>query len=161
MFPSLKNNVIDFLKVRAAWGQTGNDADVYRTLAYYIPDHISSGYGYLDTPLNGALGLTEYNRQPNNNLKPEKTSEWELGLTANFLSNRIGIDFAYYDKLTKNQIIAADVAPETRYTSAVRNVGEISNKGIEIALNLTPIRTKEVEWDLGCLLYTSPSPRDS
>ena len=149
MFPSLKNNVIDFLKVRAAWGQTGNDADVYRTLAYYIPDHISSGYGYLDTPLNGALGLTEYNRQPNNNLKPEKTSEWELGLTANFLSNRIGIDFAYYDKLTKNQIIAADVAPETRYTSAVRNVGEISNKGIEIALNLTPIRTKEVEWDLG------------
>lgn len=141
--------MIDFLKVRAAWGQTGNDADVYRTLAYYIPDHISSGYGYLDTPLNGALGLTEYNRQPNNNLKPEKTSEWELGLTANFLSNRIGIDFAYYDKLTKNQIIAADVAPETRYTSAVRNVGEISNKGIEIALNLTPIRTKEVEWDLG------------
>lgn len=72
-----------------------------------------------------------------------------MGLTANFLSNRIGIDFAYYDKLTKNQIIAADVAPETRYTSAVRNVGEISNKGIEIALNLTPIRTKEVEWDLG------------
>ena len=112
-------------------------------------DNASSGYGYLDTPLNGALGLTEYNRQPNNNLKPEKTSEWELGLTANFLSNRIGIDFAYYDKLTKNQIIAADVAPETRYTSAVRNVGEISNKGIEIALNLTPIRTKEVEWDLG------------
>lgn len=95
--------MIDFLKVRAAWGQTGNDADVYRTLAYYIPDHISSGYGYLDTPLNGALGLTEYNRQPNNNLKPEKTSEWELGLTANFLSNRIGIDFAYYDKLTKTR----------------------------------------------------------
>ena len=70
-------------------------------------------------------------------------------MTANFFNNRIGIDVAYYDKLTKNQIISADVAPETRYTTAVRNVGEISNKGIELALNFTPIRTKEVEWDLG------------
>jgi TonB-linked SusC/RagA family outer membrane protein len=149
LFPTLKGHAIDFLKIRAAWGVTGNDADTYQTIAYYKPTHISSGYGYIDAPLNGVLGLSEYNRQPNNSLKPEKTSEWELGLTAHFLDNRIGLDFAYYDKLTKDQIIAADIAPETRYTTGVRNVGKIQNRGIEVAFNFTPIRTKEVVWDLG------------
>lgn len=149
LIPSLKESKIDYLKVRAAWGKTGNDADVYKTQSFFIPTQISTSYGYIYTPLNGALGLTENNRQANNNLKPEKTSEWELGLTANFFNNRIGIDFAYYNKLTKDQIIPANVAPETRFTMATRNVGEVSNKGIEVALNLTPIRMKDFQWDLG------------
>ncbi|WP_083714591.1 SusC/RagA family TonB-linked outer membrane protein [Bacteroides bouchesdurhonensis] len=149
MIPSLKNNIVNYLKVRAAWGQTGNDANVYRTMPYFVPTQISTGFGYIYTPLNGALGLTEYNRQANNHLKPEKTSEWELGITTNFIDNRINIDFAYYNKLTKDQIIAANVAPETRYTTATRNVGKISNKGIELSVNLTPIRNKDIQWDLG------------
>lgn len=149
IFPELKSHNVDFLKVRGAWGQTGNDADVYKTSAYFVPTQISTSYGYLYTPLNGVLGLTESNLLPNNNLKPEITSEWELGLSGNFFGNRIGFDFAYYDKLTKDQIISASLSPETRYTSATRNVGKISNKGIEVSLNLVPVKTKDFQWDLG------------
>ena len=149
LFPALKENKVDFLKIRAAIGQTGNDAGVYRTSSYFIPTQVPGYSGSLYTPLNGAAGLTEYNRLPNTDLKPEITTEWELGVSGNFFGNRISIDFAYYDKLTKDQIISATLAPETRYTSATRNIGKISNRGIELALNLVPIRTRDFTWELG------------
>ena len=61
--------------------------------------------------------MTEYNRLPNTNLKPEITTEWELGMTSHLWNNRINVDVAYYDKITKDQIISANLSPETRYTS--------------------------------------------
>lgn len=149
LFPALKNNLIDFLKIRAAIGQTGNDAGVYRTSGYYVPTQIGMYSGSLYTPLNGVAGLTESNTLPNNQLKPEITTEWELGLSANLFDNRASLDVAYYNKLTKDQIISASLAPETRYTSATRNIGEISNKGVEIALNVVPIRTNTLSWSIG------------
>lgn len=137
---------LDLLKVRASIGQTGNDAGVYMTSAYFIP---YSGYYYTYLPINGASGLTEYNRKPSSDLKPEITTEVEFGLTANFFHNRFGIDFAYYDRDTKDQIISATLAPETGYTSETRNVGKLNNHGIELAVNATPIRTRDWEWTLG------------
>ena len=94
---------IDLLKVRAAIGQTGNDADVYMTNSYYRP--FQSYYTYL--PISGVSGLTEYNRLPNKSLKPEITTEYELGLSGTFFGNRLSFDVAYYDRTTKNQIISA------------------------------------------------------
>lgn len=149
IFPTLKDNQVDFLKVRAAIGQTGNDAGVYRTSSYFVPTQAPGYSGSLYTPLNGAAGLTEFNRLPNTDLKPEITTEWELGVSGNFFDNRISVDFAYYDKLTKDQIIAATLAPETRYTSATRNIGKISNRGIELAMNFVPVRTRDFTWELG------------
>lgn len=96
--PALKNvKQIDLLKVRAAIGQTGNDADVYMTNSYYRP--FQSYYTYL--PISGVSGLTEYNRLPNKSLKPEITTEYELGLSGTFFGNRLSFDVAYYDRTTK------------------------------------------------------------
>lgn len=139
------------MKVRAAWGKTGNDADPYATSAYYIPTQISMGFGDLYLPLNGAMGMTEYNRLPNTNLKPEITTEWELGMTSHLWNNRINVDVAYYDKITKDQIISANLSPETRYTSMTRNVGKISNRGIEAMFSVIPVQTKDWEWEVGIL----------
>ena len=144
--PCLKEvKAIDLLKIRAAIGQTGNDANVYMTNSYYIPAQ------YYDTylPISGISGLTEYNRLPNTNLKPEITTEYELGLSGTFFGNRLSFDVAYYDRITKNQIISATLAPETGYTSNTRNVGKLQNKGIEAMINVTPIRTKDWEWSVG------------
>ena len=144
--PALKNvKQIDLLKVRAAIGQTGNDADVYMTNSYYVPAH----YYYTYLPIAGVSGLTEYNRLPNKSLKPEITTEYELGLSGTFFGNRLSFDVAYYDRTTKNQIISATLAPETGYTSNTRNVGKLQNKGIEAMINFTPIRTKDWEWSVG------------
>lgn len=149
LFPALKNNKIDFLKLRAAIGQTGNDAEVYRTSSWFEPvTGSNSTYNYTWLPINGILGLTEYNRLPSQSLKPEITTEYEFGVQGNFFDNRVHLDFAYYNKRSKNQIINATLAPETGYTSETRNVGELENKGVEIAAGITPIRTKDWQWDV-------------
>lgn len=149
LFPALKNSKIDFLKLRAAIGQTGNDAEVYRTSSWFEPvTGSNSTYNYTWLPINGILGLTEYNRLPSQSLKPEITTEYEFGVQGNFFDNRVHLDFAYYNKRSKNQIINATLAPETGYTSETRNVGELENKGVEIAAGITPIRTKDWQWDV-------------
>ena len=68
MFEDLKSDYLNFLKVRAAWGQTGNDAPIYRTSSYFTPTQISLGFGDLYLPINNTLGLTEYNRLPTRHL---------------------------------------------------------------------------------------------
>ena len=144
--PALKDvEAIDLLKVRAAIGQTGNDAGLYMTTSYYVPWE----YGYTYLPINGMSGLTEYNRLPNTDLKPELTTEYEFGLNGAFFGNRLSFDFAYYNRQTKNQIISATLAPETGYGSNTRNVGKLENQGIEAMLNFTPIRNKDWEWNVG------------
>ncbi|EGK00880.1 MULTISPECIES: SusC/RagA family TonB-linked outer membrane protein [Dysgonomonas] len=145
LLPTLKNSKVDFLKIRAALGQTGNDTDVYRTSSWYTP-LTSSTFYYTRLPIGGVSGLSENNRLPNSDLKPEITTEYELGLQGNFFDNRVHVDFSYYNKRTKNQIIPATLAPELGYTTETKNIGLLENKGVEIAAGVTPIRTKDWEW---------------
>lgn len=147
LLPSLKSSKIDFLKIRTAYGQTGNDADVYRTSTWYTP-LTSSTFYYTRLPIGGVSGLSENNRLPSQTLKPEITTEYEFGLQGNFFNNRFRVDFTYYNKRTKNQIISATLPPESGYTSETRNVGLLENKGVEIAAGVTPIQTKDWEWSV-------------
>jgi TonB-linked SusC/RagA family outer membrane protein len=148
-FPALKNgNILDYAKIRAAWGQTGNDAPVYRTYGKYIPTNILLGFGNLNMPVGGELGMSLSNLEGNINLRPEITTDIEFGTDLKFLKNRIGLDFAYYLKSTKDQIISSSVAPETRFTAYTRNVGQVDNKGFEVRLSLIPVETKDFEWEI-------------
>jgi len=146
---SLKNGVLNFLKIRGGLGQTGNDASVYLTNNKFQPTQISLGFGNLYLPLNGVSGLTESNKLGNQNLKPEISTEAEIGLEMKMLDNRVGLDLAFYNKDTKNQIIPAGISPESGYTTKVRNVGLINNKGIEVHLYGSPLKSKDFEWALG------------
>ena len=84
---------------------------------------------------------------------PEFKDEFE-GVRVSFLNNKIGIDLTLYKKRTYNQILDIDVAPSSGYTSQYSNVGELSNKGIELGLNLNPIKTYSgFEWNF-YLQYT-------
>jgi TonB-linked SusC/RagA family outer membrane protein len=147
--PTLKEgNILNYAKVRAAWGQTGNDAPVYRTYGNNIPTLIGLGYGNLNMPIGGVSGITLSNINGNINLKPEITTDIEFGADLKFLGSRIGLDVAYYMKSTKDQIISSSVAPETKYTSFTRNVGQVDNKGVEVRLSLIPVKTKNFEWEV-------------
>jgi TonB-linked SusC/RagA family outer membrane protein len=147
--PALKNgNILDYAKLRAAWGQTGNDAPVYRTYGKYIPTNINLGFGSLNMPIGGELGMSLSNLEGNLNLKPEITTDIEIGAELKFFRNRIGLDLAYYVKSTKDQIISSSVAPETRFTAYTRNVGQVDNKGIEVRFSLVPVETKDFRWEL-------------
>ena len=65
-----------------------------------------------------------------------------------FLNNRLGIDFTYYNRKTTDDILSTSIAATSGYTSALLNVGELSNKGVELLLTGTPIRTDKFNWDV-------------
>ena len=145
----IKSDVLSFLKIRGGYGQTGNDAPVYYTSSYYSLASATAAFGSLTFPLNSFVGLNKSTRVPSTDLKPEISTEAEFGIDARFFQNRLNFDLAFYNKLTENQIVSATLAPESGYTSAVRNVGKIRNKGIELAVGIVPIRTKDMEWNIG------------
>ncbi|MGR3811635.1 SusC/RagA family TonB-linked outer membrane protein [Jiulongibacter sp. NS-SX5] len=136
----LNYNKVSFLKVRASYANAGNDADTYRLADVFSPQ----------TP--NFAGLPRYavpNSQNNPNLKPEFTTEVEFGLEAKFLSNRLGIDVAYFDRSTVDQIFNVPSSSATGYTSRLLNAGEMRNSGLELTLSATPVETKDFSWDLG------------
>jgi TonB-linked SusC/RagA family outer membrane protein len=126
-------------KLRASWAQVGNDADPYQLAITYSPESQFGSIPRFSVP----------NQVPNADLKPEKTRSWETGLELRFLNDRMSLDATYYDKLTSNQIIPAQVSGASGYTSAVLNAGSVSNKGVELQLGATPVRTQGgFTWDV-------------
>lgn len=148
LIPALQNDVISFLKLRGGFGQTGNDANPYLTASYYFMASASGGFGSMSFPSGGYYGFAKTTALPSTDLLPEISTESEIGMDIRFFKNRLGFDIAYYNKLTENQIISAAIAPESGFSSKVRNVGQIRNKGIELAVNAVPVQTKNLKWNV-------------
>lgn len=146
-----KNNILDFGKIRLAYGKTGNDASPYLTGHRFTQGWANGYYGsdIIKFPFNGLNAFQATSSIGSTDLKPEMTSEFEVGLNLALLQNRINIDFAYYHRETNDQIFTLPVDPSTGYSSMVTNFGKVRNTGIELLVNTTPIRTKDFRWDLG------------
>ncbi|MCY1719640.1 SusC/RagA family TonB-linked outer membrane protein [Prolixibacteraceae bacterium Z1-6] len=129
---------LDNLKVRANYGETGNGTSAYQVFNTYV----------IGNPFNGNPVFTNDDRLKNQELKPELTSEIEFGLEGAFLKSRVGFDFSYYNRDTKNQIVPVEVSGSSGYTERVINAGKINNKGIEILVYGTPVKTKDFTWDV-------------
>ena len=93
-------------------------------------------------------------------MKPERKNAWEIGLDWRFLRNRIGVDFTYYKENTKDQIMTIKVPSESGLSNQLINAGNIQNQGIELAINTTPIETKDWTWDLN-FTYTKNTSENS
>ena len=129
------NKNIDFLKVRLNIASVGNDTDPYK---------LSKTYN------NGSLAgtLTNPDAILNANLKPEIATSYETGIEGQFFNKRITLDASYYITNSKNQIVGLDISQSTGSRSNVINAGKIQNKGIEIGLGITPVRTKNISWTI-------------
>ena len=146
-----ENKILNFGKIRLAYGKTGNDAEPYYIYPNFEQGTARAYYG-LDVakfPMNGTNSFQATTRIGSNSLKPEMTTEFEIGTNLSFLDNRINIDFAYYNRTTDDQIFSLPVDPASGYTTMVTNFGKVRNKGIELLVNLTPIRTKDFRWEIG------------
>lgn len=132
---------VSLAKFRASWAQVGNDTDPYR---------VNSAYGFINAIHNGAnIGTTTLpSTSKTLDLKPERKTSWEFGLDWRFVNNRFGIDLAYYKENTKDQIMEIPVNSVAGISRKLVNAGNIENKGIELAVNATPIETKDWTWDL-------------
>jgi outer membrane receptor protein involved in Fe transport len=131
---------ISFTKLRLSWANVGNDTAPYSLDNYYNASAISGGYtlpGNINNPL----------------IKPENVESWELGLEAKLFNNRLGFDVAGYYSSSTNQILNIDVDPIVGASSMTINAGEITNQGLEVSLNATPVKTKNFIWDLNFNWY--------
>lgn len=144
---------VSLFKIRASIGQTGNDTDPYRINNILRSANIPvRGAGTtLTFPINGVSGFSVANTLNNSRLKPEISTEKEFGGEIRFFDNRIGLDVAYYNKISKNQILPIDAAPSSGYKFLIVNFGKIRNRGIELAFSATPIKQDNngFTWDLG------------
>lgn len=141
-------DIITFGKVRASWGKTGNDADVYMLSPVYAAAGYRIPFGSIDFPINGVNAYTLGNVLGSSTLSPEMTTEYEFGLNMAFLNNRISFDLAYYNRNSDKQIMSLSLDPATGYTSQNTNLGKISNKGVELLVNVTPVKTRDFRWDV-------------
>ncbi|WP_051254415.1 SusC/RagA family TonB-linked outer membrane protein [Arenibacter latericius] len=132
---------IDFLKVRTSWAQVGSVGDIG---AYSLNQNYSLGRAQLGVPRGSISGGSVRNA----NLNPLLVTELELGFNMQFLKNRLGIDFSYYDKKTEDDILNAGISYTSGYWSTVVNVGELTNKGVELLLTGTPVMTQNFKWDV-------------
>jgi hypothetical protein len=144
-------NTVSFLKFRIAYGRSGSDPAPYLVYPKLAAGTVQLPFGTLNTPFNGVSGFSVDNVIGNTSLKPIFTDEFEFGTEVRFLHDRIGIDATAYDKKTKGQIFQVPIAPSTGYTNLVENLGTVSNKGIELTLNVRPVETKDFTWSF---IYT-------
>ncbi len=116
-----KNNILDFGKLRLAYGKTGNDASPYLTSARFIQGTSRAYYGsdVAKFPLGGVNAFQAASTIGSSDLKPEMTTEYEIGLNLAFFGNRINIDAAYYNRETKDQIFTLPVDPASGYAYMV------------------------------------------
>ncbi|MBS1659056.1 MAG: SusC/RagA family TonB-linked outer membrane protein [Bacteroidetes bacterium] len=150
-------------KLRASWAQVGNDAPIYVLGTYFsqvtAADGWTSGIAY-PLPDRDGNQTTSYGYSAtlgNPNLKPEKVTSWEVGADLRFVNNKIGLDVTYYESKSEDQIVPAPIAGSTGFQQQYLNSGSIKNSGFEVALNLTPVKTKDWKWDIGVNWSTNKS----
>jgi len=147
LMPSM-SNVISLGKVRLAWGRTGKDATPYLLDPYFVAGSNYNPFGNINFPLSQQNAFEVGNRLANANLQPEIRTELEGGLRMGFFQNRLGFDVTLYQSISDKQIFDLGLDYSTGYTSQTTNLGEIENKGVEIMVNVSPVRTSDFDWDI-------------
>ncbi len=144
-FPA--SGFISQLKLRGAWGRAGLQPDVFSAIQTYAAAVGSGGLGGV-TPRNFG----------NENLKPEIGQETEAGFDAGLFGQRLGIEFTYYNKEIKDAIISAPLKPSRGFPGVqFLNIGSTRNRGIELALDVSPVNGSRWGLDLRGTIATNDS----
>ncbi len=134
-------SAISFGKLRASTAQVSGDTDPYSLdLSYSLDPFLYNNS--LPLQLIGTANI------PNKKLKPLLSKDYEIGLEMDFLNGRIGFDVDYYNRKIKDDIVKTAVSSATGYSTAILNVGQQQNSGIELLLKGTPVKTKHFTWDI-------------
>jgi TonB-linked SusC/RagA family outer membrane protein len=148
-FPVLKNNVVEFAKIKGNYAKVGKEAPAYSTNTYFVQAGASDGFGpSIVFPYNGLGGRTLSNAAGDPNLRPEFTTSKEVGLEMKFFKNRLGFELNFYETNSEDLIFAVPISSSSGFTSQTKNAGSLRNKGIEFMLNITPVKTADFSWDI-------------
>jgi TonB-linked SusC/RagA family outer membrane protein len=141
-FGNTTGNWWNELKVRAAYGETGKP-----------PTPFDKDRSFSAVSFRGE-SAPRFDNPGNEDLRPERTSTIEIGFDASFLSNRVGVDFTWFDATTSDALFFVPEQPATGQGTQLRNVGEISNRGIELGFNVQVVNRPSWAWTLGGTFQT-------
>jgi TonB-linked SusC/RagA family outer membrane protein len=130
------SGVFSTLRLRAAYGETGGQP----------PSEYLNQVTYINVSNAGRPGLRPNTISPNLDLKPERQREIEGGFDAGLFDDRASVEFTYYDKHTTDLVLSVPLALTSGFVSEFRNIGELSNKGIELTLNTVNLQGRDLGW---------------
>ena len=136
-FMAFSKNILSDAKVRISYGITGNEA-----IGNY--DYI---YSYTPNSIYDGVGGVKPTRIGKDNLKWEETKQLNIGLDLNFWNSRLTVTADYYDKYTDGLLANYQLPKESGFAYMKTNVGEMSNRGFEIAIAGDIIRSKDWTWN--------------
>jgi TonB-linked SusC/RagA family outer membrane protein len=144
-----QSSVLSSLRLRGAVGESGQRPQFRQAETYYSPATAATPTGDVPGITIGGIGNIE--------LKPERTLELETGLDAGFLNDRLAAELTYFQRRTRDALIARNLPPSlgqtnpaTNTTSGTRfeNIGEVRNSGFEVALNARILETRPLSWSM-------------
>ena len=135
-------------RVRAAYGYSGGQpAGSFDRLSNYVFE-----------PSGERSGIVNSLQQGNEQLKPERAGELELGTDLELLSGRLGVELTYFDKKVTDLILPKTVDPTTGFLTQLANVGELENSGIELLLRTLNVRSGGLTWR-STVTYATNNPK--
>lgn len=135
---NMESDILTFGKIRAGYASVGNDAP-----AEFLNRTFLSG-----NPIGGIPVVGNNFFLSNQEVTPEFTDEIEFGVDLEFFKQRAVLDFSWYKKTTTDLISRVSVPASSGFTDFNTNIGEMQNTGVEIGLNLIPIRSENFRWEL-------------
>ncbi|MBT2619417.1 MULTISPECIES: SusC/RagA family TonB-linked outer membrane protein [Chryseobacterium] len=141
----LKQKWLTFGKVRAAYAEVGSDTNADQLRNRFI---VQSSFG--NSP------VYSYNTTLRNaDLLPQKLKNLEVGTNMQFFKNRIGFDVAWFRNIAFDQILPLPISLSNGSGSKIQNTGELTTKGLEVSLNITPLKFSDFAWDMS-LNWSNP-----
>jgi len=137
--------VVDYLKLYGSWAEVSSDLSPYQTSSYYSNAGMYDGNSMVSYP----------SVIVNPNIKPEKSTSFELGLSSVFFKNRMTFDVTYYNIVDENQIINLPTSQASGFSSRKVNGNQYTTNGVEVMLNANPVKNKNFRWDIGLNWSTS------
>ena len=134
----IKSDVLTYAKLRGGWSKVGKATDPYQLRNVFASSILFNANPQQSLPATDA----------NNTLKPESTTSAEAGFELGFFQDRLHLDVSAYNTNSTNQILAVQVSSATGFGQKIINGGRLNNKGLEIQLGITPIKSKEFTWDI-------------
>lgn len=145
----MESTTLSYAKLRASWAQVGKDAAPYLTRSVFVKGEHTDGFTNYNAPYAQSIaGFEVSNTLGNPGLKPEISTDLEIGADVRFMNNRIGLDVTLYSRDIKDNILTVPVTASSGYAFQVLNIAKLSNKGAEVMLTATPVMANNFKWDI-------------
>lgn len=147
----IKSNVLSDLKIRGSVAKVGKDANPYLLNSFFVQAGYGNNVASIAFPISvgsAIPGFSPSTRIGSNTLTPEFTTSYDGGFNIGLFKNRINLDVGYFYSESANQIFNVAISSSSGFDTRTTNVGLITNRGWEVELSATPVKTASFTWEI-------------